>query len=161
MNILIVVGVFILVLIATHFWQKKQQQAKIDRFEFIKKHEALQLNPRQKLHLLLQQILSSEYRIHCQVSLAYLISAQDKLLKRNSLSKLMDFVITDKNNAILAVIELDTRAENERKNDWVLACLKGQHSFIRIPPQQDYNLESIAEHLQTVCGLAIENRQMS
>lgn len=155
MNILIVFGVFIAVLVATHFWQKKQQQAKIDRFEFIEKYDTLQLNPRQKLHLLLQQMLSSEYRIHCQVSLAYLISSQDKLLKRNSQSRLIDFVITDQSNRILAVIELDIRADSERKNDWVLACLKGQHSFIRIPPQQNYDVETIAEHLQTVCGLAI------
>lgn len=159
MNIIIVFGVFIAFLAGTYVWQKKQNKRKAERFEFIKKHDVLVLNPRQKLHQLLQQILMPEYRIHCQVSLAYLITTEDKLLKRNSLSKLIDFVITDKNNKILAVIELDTRAESERKNDWVLACLKGQHSFIRIPPQQNYNLEMIAEHLQTVCGLAVNRIQ--
>ncbi|GEM_PF-2757688 len=155
MNILIVFSVFVIFLAGVYFWQKHQQQKNQERYEFISRFNKLELNPRQQLHLLLQQILTPEYRIHCQVSLASLISVDDKILKQNSLKKLIDFVITDKQNQVLAVIELDMRDASQRKNDWVLNCLKGQHSFIRIQPQREYDAEAIAEHLQTVCGLAV------
>ncbi|MCU4676819.1 DUF2726 domain-containing protein [Catenovulum sp. 2E275] len=155
MNIILVFAVFIILLAGIFVWQKIQQKKEAERFEFIHKFTQLELNPRQQLHLLLQQILTPEYRIHCQVSLACLINADDKIIKRNALKKLIDFVVTDKNNQILALIELDLRDAAERKNDWVLNCLKGQHSFIRIKPQKQYDAQVIAEHLQTVCGLAV------
>lgn len=155
MNILVVLVIFAILLFSVKFWQQKKENKKSERFEFIKKIDSLSLNPRQSLHLLLQQILMPEYRIHCQVALSHLISTQDKVLKRNSVQKKMDFVITDKSNHILAVIELDLRDASERKDDWVLGCLQGQHSFIRIQPQAHYDLDVIAEHLQTVCGLAV------
>ncbi|KMT66564.1 DUF2726 domain-containing protein [Catenovulum maritimum] len=148
MKFIIVIAAFFILLFVVKIRQNRAEKNKLDLSQSSKKLTHIQLNPKQKLHLILQKIAANSFDLHCRVPLSNLILPAQKHLVRKANEKIMDFVFTDKQGKTTLVIEFDVTDPNERKNDWVLNCLKGNHAFIRIKPQKEYDLEQIEQAIK-------------
>lgn len=111
-----------------------------------------------KLYFALQKALSKQYMIHCQVPLIMLVKPVERKYNVKSLSKRLDFVITDTASKTLAIIELDDashqRKDRVERDNYVNYALKGHHPLIRLSTEKFYAPEKIAETLAAQAGIA-------
>lgn len=122
-----------------------------------KKKYHLATKNEQKLFFALQKVLDKKYIVHCQTSLIALVEPIERKHKGKAWSKRMDFVITDKATKILAVIELDDSSHNLPKrierDKYVNHALDSNHPLIRIPSENFYTPEKIADLLEKKAGI--------
>lgn len=89
--------------------------------------------------------------IHCQVSLMALVQPVEWKHNSKTWAKRMDFVITDENTKVLAVIELDDRSHNTEKrkirDDYVNNVLDGHHKLVRFKAARSYDSVKIKTQL--------------
>lgn len=117
-----------------------------------KKQTHLATNNEQRLHSLLLDILPPEYTIHSQVSLMALVTPISFKDNSKTWAKRMDFVITDKDTKVLAVIELDDSSHNRKKrierDEYVNSVLDGHHPLIRVKSVNIFNRDQIIGQLE-------------
>lgn len=110
-----------------------------------------------KLYFALNEILDERFVIHSQVSLIAVVEPQDMRYNARTWAKRLDFVITDKNTKILAVIELDDRnhqqERSKRRDAYVIHALKGHHPLIRIPARPSYDANELIDILAKQAGI--------
>ncbi|WP_070962899.1 DUF2726 domain-containing protein [Vibrio sonorensis] len=113
-----------------------------------KKKSHLCTKNEQNLYATLLEILPSEYVVHCQVSLMALIQPKDFKNNSRTWAKRMDFVITDRESMVLAVIELDDSTHKwksrQQRDKYVNESLEGHHTLIRIGSERRYDPCKIA-----------------
>lgn len=107
-----------------------------------KKMTYLSTATERKFHKALRESLPSALVIHCQVSLMALVQPIHRKHNSRTWAKRMDFVVTDLDNQILVVIELDDRThdwESRKKRDhYVNEVLEGKHKLVRFKTQRSY-----------------------
>lgn len=107
-----------------------------------------------KFHASLKRVLGDTYDVHCQVSLIALTEPVKFAEKKRAWSKRVDFVITDKDTRIVAVIELDDsshgRSTRARRDKYVEHSLRGHHPLLRFQSNFDYQPVDIASRLSGV-----------
>lgn len=107
------------------------------------KREHLATRAEQRFLKLLHRIVSDDYCIHCQVSLAAMLNPLSLRSARMIWAKRMDYVITDKNSRILCIIELDdashARKDRRKRDKFVNKILKNKHILVRFTSEQSRN----------------------
>ncbi|GAB5379655.1 MAG: hypothetical protein Alis3KO_05460 [Aliiglaciecola sp.] len=119
--------------------------------------EFLTTQSERKLYFALREVLGNNYAIHCQTSLIALVEPTQFKHKSKAWSKRMDYVITDTNTKILAVIELDDPSHNQPKrvarDKYVNSALKGLHPLVRLKTQSYYDQVDVAKELYLQAGI--------
>ncbi|WP_244896835.1 DUF2726 domain-containing protein [Vibrio panuliri] len=122
-----------------------------------KKFEYLTTANERKFHTALRCCLPSHYSIHCQTSLMALVQPVERKNNSRTWAKRMDFVITDNDTKVIAVIELDDRSHNQenrqKRDEYVNGALCGHHKLIRFQTKRDYNSREIAAVLNQELNL--------
>lgn len=117
-----------------------------------KKHVHLGSKTERGFYLVLQEILPSDYVVHCQVSLMALVQPINFKDNSRTWAKRMDYVITDRSTKILAVIELDDsshRLKRRRERDlYVNAALEGHHKLLRFEASGKYDPNYVAKTIE-------------
>ncbi|WP_367989847.1 DUF2726 domain-containing protein [Vibrio sp. NTOU-M3] len=112
-----------------------------------KRSEYLTTNNERRFHAALKQAVPADYCIHCQVSLMALVQPVDRKHNSRTWAKRMDFVITDSDTRIVAVIELDDRTHNwesrKKRDAYVNDVLSKHHRLVRFQSQRTYDPEHI------------------
>ena len=107
------------------------------------KKEALVTANHLKLLNTLRKVLGNDYMIHCQTSFIALVEPVEREQKSRARNKYADFVISDLDTNILAVIYLedDSQRNFEKKlNDtYIHAALGSHHPLICIPSSRFYH----------------------
>ncbi|MGP8305042.1 DUF2726 domain-containing protein [Vibrio sp. YIC-376] len=108
-----------------------------------KKHIYLNSKTERNFYQVLQEILPSDYVVHCQVSLMALVQPLHFKDNSRTWAKRMDYVITDRNTKILAVIELDDSSHRQKKRQerdfYVNSALEGHHKLLRFEATGKYD----------------------
>lgn len=103
-----------------------------------------------KLFYCLQKVLKQRYYVHCQTSLIALSEPEES--KQLAWSKRVDFVITEKDTKIVAVIELDDLSHNKedrvQRDKYVNKLLEEKHPLIRIQSSKFYEPKYVASRLE-------------
>ncbi|MEH0667092.1 DUF2726 domain-containing protein [Vibrio scophthalmi] len=104
-----------------------------------------------RFHEALKASIPDDCSIHCQVSLMALVQPVERKHNSRTWAKRMDFVITDSNTKILAVIELDDKTHSwksrKKRDDYVNRVLDGHHHFVRFKSARFYDPTMIKEKL--------------
>jgi len=116
------------------------------------KKEALITANQLKLLNTLRKVLGNDYMIHCQTSFIALVEPIESEQKARARNKRTDFVISDLDTNILAVVELDEDDDanfEEKLNDaYINAALEPHHPLIRIPSSRFYHPSHIKKLLE-------------
>ncbi|MFW1332002.1 DUF2726 domain-containing protein, partial [Vibrio parahaemolyticus] len=80
-----------------------------------KKSTYLATKAERRFYKVLQELLPDEYVIHSQVSLMALVQPTSFKDNSRTWAKRMDYVITDRDTKVLAVIELDDSSHRQKK----------------------------------------------
>ncbi|ROV58307.1 DUF2726 domain-containing protein [Vibrio ponticus] len=125
-----------------------------------KKFEYLTTENERKFHSALRLALPNRYMIHCQTSLMALVQPIDRKNCSRTWAKRMDFVITDNDTKVIAVIELDDkshqREKRQKRDEYVNGALSGNHKLIRFQAKRDYDVNEIATVLDFELNLAAD-----
>ncbi len=128
-----------------------------------KKSSFLTTRNERAFYLALNEALPSGYIVHCQTALMALVQPIERRNNSRTWAKRMDFVITDRETRIVAVIELDDRThrrESRQKRDrYVNSALDGHHKLIRFQAKMTYRpceLKAVLENELNLCEY--ENR---
>lgn len=117
-----------------------------------KKHVYLSSKTERNFYNVLQEILPSDYVIHCQVSLMALVQPVNFKDNSRTWAKRMDYVITDRNTKVLAVIELDDSSHRQKRRQerdhYVNSALEGHHKLIRFDAIGKYNPIDVAKVIE-------------
>ena len=113
-----------------------------------KKHDYLGSKSERQFYKTLLEILPSEYIIHCQVSMMALVQPVNFKDNSKTWAKRIDYVITDRDTQILAVIELDDSSHRQKKRQerdlYVNSAFEGNHKLLRFEAAGDYDPIEIA-----------------
>ncbi|WP_194437698.1 DUF2726 domain-containing protein [Vibrio fluminensis] len=124
-----------------------------------KKFEYLTTANERKFHSALRLALPNQYTIHCQTSLMALVQPIDRKNFSRTWAKRMDFVITDHDTKVIAVIELDDKSHQQEKrqkrDEYVNGALSGNHKLIRFQAKRDYDVQEIATVLDIELDLVL------
>lgn len=117
-----------------------------------KKSTYLATKTERRFHQVLLELIPEEYVIHSQVSLMALVQPTNFKDNSRTWAKRMDFVITDSDTKVLAVIELDDSSHRQKKRQerdiYVNNALKGHHPLLRFEAQSSYDKTHIAALLE-------------
>lgn len=126
-----------------------------------KKSEHLGTKTERNFYRTLQQIIPDDYVIHCQVSLMALVQPIDFKDNSKTWAKRIDYVITDKETKVLAVIELDDSSHRARKRQerdlYVNDALSGHHVLLRFEARRQYDAIAIANTLKAKANIQCRN----
>lgn len=107
-----------------------------------KKSEYLTTANERKFHTALLEALPDGYTVHCQTALMALVQPVDRKNNSRTWAKRMDFVITDLDTRIVAVIELDdsshARHDRQKRDYYVNQALDGHHQLLRVQSSRTY-----------------------
>ena len=121
------------------------------------KIEYLTSKTERHFYTVLQSLLPSEYIIHCQVSMMALVKPVSYKDNSKTWAKRMDYVITDRDTKILAVIELDDSSHRQKKRQerdlYVNSAFDGHHKLLRFEAQNSYDPIKIALVLENEVGI--------
>ncbi|EKA7409205.1 DUF2726 domain-containing protein [Vibrio parahaemolyticus] len=113
-----------------------------------KKITYLATKTERRFYKVLQELLPDEYVIHSQVSLMALIQPTNFKDNSRTWAKRMDYVITDRDTKVLAVIELDDSSHRQKKRQerdiYVNNALKGHHPLLRFEAKSSYDKNHVA-----------------
>ena len=105
-----------------------------------------------RFYKVLQELLPEEYVIHSQVSLMALVQPTNFKDNSRTWAKRMDYVITDRDTKVLAVIELDDASHRQKKRQerdiYVNNALNGHHPLLRFEARSSYDKTHIATVLE-------------
>ncbi|WP_423840470.1 DUF2726 domain-containing protein [Vibrio mytili] len=117
-----------------------------------KKNDYLCSKSENGFYQVLLRVLPSDYIVHCQVSMMALIQPVNFKDNSKTWAKRIDYVITDRDTKILAVIELDDSSHRQKKrqerDSYVNSAFQGHHKLIRIEAQSNYDPVVIASLLE-------------
>jgi len=117
-----------------------------------KKSTYLGTKTERRFYKVLQELIPEEYVIHSQVSLMALVQPINFKDNSRTWAKRMDFVITDSDTKVLAVIELDDSSHRQKKRQerdiYVNNALKGHHPLLRFEAKSTYDKTHIATLLE-------------
>ncbi|MDF4706852.1 DUF2726 domain-containing protein [Vibrio parahaemolyticus] len=127
-----------------------------------KKSTYLTTKAERKFYKVLQELLPEEYVIHSQVSLMALVQPTNFKDNSRTWAKRMDYVITDRDTKVLAVIELDDSSHRQKKRQerdiYVNNALDGHHPLLRFEARSSYDKTHIATVLER--GTIIKCREL-
>ena len=107
-----------------------------------KKSEYLTTPNERKFHAALLEALPDGYTVHCQTALMALVQPVDRKNNSRTWAKRMDFVITDLETRVIAVIELDdsshARHDRQKRDYYVNQALDGHHLLLRVQSSRTY-----------------------
>ncbi|EIQ7472505.1 DUF2726 domain-containing protein [Vibrio parahaemolyticus] len=130
---------------------KKQGESKPKSIPH-KKSVYLTSQTERNFYQILQDILTKDYVVHCQVSMMALVQPVNYKDNSKTWAKRMDFVITDRDTKILAVIELDDSSHRQKKRQdrdlYVNTAFDGHHKLLRFEAQGHYNPLEIASVIE-------------
>ncbi|HHY0466734.1 TPA: DUF2726 domain-containing protein [Vibrio parahaemolyticus] len=113
-----------------------------------KKSTYLATKAERRFYKVLQELLPDEYVIHSQVSLMALVQPTSFKDNSRTWAKRMDYVITDRDTKVLAVIELDDSSHRQKKRQerdiYVNNALKGHHPLLRFEAKSSYDKNHVA-----------------
>lgn len=113
-----------------------------------RKNTYLATKTERKFYKVLQELLPDEYVIHSQVSLMALVQPTNFKDNSRTWAKRMDYVITDRDTKVLAVIELDDSSHRQKKRQerdiYVNNALKGHHPLLRFEAKSSYDKNHVA-----------------
>lgn len=116
------------------------------------KKEALVTANHLKLLNTLRKVLGSDYMIHCQTSFIALVEPVEHDQKGRARTKSTDFVISDLDTNILAVVQLEDENQHnfqKKLNDaYIYAALEPHHPLIRITSSRFYHPTHIKKLLE-------------
>ncbi|EGR0760465.1 DUF2726 domain-containing protein [Vibrio parahaemolyticus] len=122
-----------------------------------KKHNTLCSKSETIFYKALLDILPSEYIVHCQVSMMALVQPVNFKDNSKTWAKRVDFVITDRDTKVIAVIELDDSSHRQKKRQerdlYVNAAFAGHHKLLRFEAMGNYDPISIASVIEREIGL--------
>ncbi|HHF2964717.1 TPA: DUF2726 domain-containing protein [Vibrio alginolyticus] len=122
-----------------------------------KKHDYLSSKSEREFYEVLRNLLPSECIIHCQVSMMALVQPVNFKDNSKTWAKRVDFVITDKNTKVIAVIELDDSSHRQKKRQerdlYVNEAFAGHHKLLRFEAMGSYDPISIASVIEREVGL--------
>ncbi len=117
-----------------------------------KKSTYLATKTERRFYKVLQELLPEEYVIHSQVSLMALVQPANFKDNSRTWAKRMDYVITDRDTKVLAVIELDDSSHRQKKRQerdiYVNNALNGHHPLLRFEARSSYDKTNIATVLE-------------
>ncbi|EGQ7947957.1 DUF2726 domain-containing protein [Vibrio parahaemolyticus] len=117
-----------------------------------RKNTYLATKTERKFYKVLQELLPDEYVIHSQVSLMALVQPTNFKDNSRTWAKRMDYVITDRDTKVLAVIELDDSSHRQKKRQerdiYVNNALNGHHPLLRFEARSSYDKTHIAAVLE-------------
>lgn len=117
-----------------------------------KKRNYLCTKTENKFYQVLLDVLPPEYIVHSQVSMMALVQPVNFKDNSKTWAKRMDFVITDKNTKIMAVIELDDSSHRQQKRQerdiYVNNAFKNLHPLLRFEALNNYDPIAIARKLE-------------
>ncbi|HHG3345035.1 TPA: DUF2726 domain-containing protein [Vibrio parahaemolyticus] len=117
-----------------------------------KKSTYLATKTERRFYKVLQDLLPDEYVIHSQVSLMALVQPTNFKDNSRTWAKRMDYVITDRDTKVLAVIELDDSSHRQKKRQerdiYVNNALNGHHPLLRFEARSSYDKTHIATVLE-------------
>lgn len=117
-----------------------------------KKSTYLATKTERRFYKVLQELIPDEYVIHSQVSLMALVQPTNFKDNSRTWAKRMDYVITDRDTKVLAVIELDDSSHRQKKiqerDIYVNNALNGHHPLLRFEARSSYNKTHIATVLE-------------
>ncbi|HHP0481478.1 TPA: DUF2726 domain-containing protein [Vibrio campbellii] len=117
-----------------------------------KKRNYLCTKTENNFYQVLLDVLPSEYVVHSQVSMMALVQPVNFKDNSKTWAKRMDFVITDKNTKIMAVIELDDSSHRQQKRQerdiYVNNAFKNLHPLLRFEAFNQYGSIAIAKTLE-------------
>ncbi|WP_052706224.1 DUF2726 domain-containing protein [Vibrio galatheae] len=133
------------------------QPVENDSFPKHKRSKYLATENERRFHDALKQAIPSEYNIHCQVSLMALVQPLEWKDNSRTWAKRMDFVITDSDTQVLAVIELDDYTHNwakrKKRDEYVNTVLEGHHNLVRFKSSKHYDPLHIRQELDLISSL--------
>ncbi|EHZ2723569.1 TPA: DUF2726 domain-containing protein [Vibrio parahaemolyticus] len=113
-----------------------------------KKSTYLSTKTERRFYKVLQELIPDEYVIHSQVSLMALVQPTNFKDNSRTWAKRMDYVITDRDTKVLAVIELDDSSHRQKKRQerdiYVNNALKGHHPLLRFEAKSSYDKNHVA-----------------
>jgi len=122
-----------------------------------KKHNTLCSKAESTFHKTLLDILPSDCIVHCQVSMMALVQPVNFKDNSKTWAKRVDFVITDRDTKVIAVIELDDSSHRQKKRQerdlYVNAAFAGHHKLLRFEAMGSYDPISIASVIEREVGL--------
>ncbi|APX09944.1 hypothetical protein BWP24_27455 (plasmid) [Vibrio campbellii] len=117
-----------------------------------KKRNYLCTKTENKFYQVLRDVLPPEYIVHSQVSMMALVQPVNFKDNSKTWAKRMDFVITDKNTKIMAVIELDDSSHRQQKRQerdiYVNNAFKNLHPLLRFEAMNIYDKVAIIQRLK-------------
>ncbi|EJG0729932.1 hypothetical protein CGH99_07070 [Vibrio parahaemolyticus] len=117
-----------------------------------KKSDYLGTKTERNFYRTLQKVLPEDYVIHCQVSLMALVQPVNFRDNSRTWAKRMDYVITDRDTRVLAVIELDDSSHRLKKRQerdlYVNDALEGRHKLLRFEAKSNYDPVHIAKIIE-------------
>ena len=117
-----------------------------------KKRNYLCSKAENNFYQVLLEVLPPEYIVHSQVSMMALVQPVNFKDNSKTWAKRMDFVITDKNTKIMAVIELDDSSHRQQKRQerdiYVNNAFKDRHPLLRFEALNKYDPITIAQKLE-------------
>ncbi|MGY0616110.1 DUF2726 domain-containing protein [Vibrio sp. FJH11] len=117
-----------------------------------KKHVYLGSKTERNFYQVLQEILPSDYIVHCQVSLMALVQPVSFKDNSRTWAKRVDYVITDRSTKVLAVIELDDSSHRQKKRQerdlYVNSALEGHHKLLRFEATGNYDPIHVAQVIE-------------
>lgn len=117
-----------------------------------KKSEHLATKTERNFYNTLQKVLPDVYVIHCQVSLMALVQPVNFKDNSRTWAKRMDYVITDSDTKVLAVIELDDSShrlpKRQERDRYVNDALLGHHPLLRFQAKRQYDPIHIAKVIE-------------
>ncbi|EHK6025109.1 TPA: DUF2726 domain-containing protein [Vibrio parahaemolyticus] len=122
-----------------------------------KKSEHLASKAEQEFYKVLLDILPNQYVVHCQVSMMALVQPVNFKDNSKTWAKRVDFVITDRDTKVIAVIELDDSSHRQKKrqerDSYVNAAFAGHHKLLRFEAMGSYDPTNIASVIEREIGL--------
>ncbi|HFD3974650.1 TPA: DUF2726 domain-containing protein [Vibrio parahaemolyticus] len=117
-----------------------------------KKRNFLCSKTENNFYQVLLDVLPPEYIVHSQVSMMALVQPINFKDNSKTWAKRMDFVITDRNTKIMAVIELDDSSHRQQKRQerdiYVNNAFKNLHPLLRFEALNNYEPITIAQKLE-------------
>lgn len=123
---------------------------KIDPKHNYTKKKYLTTHNEKKFYFALQKAVPRWVKIHCQTSMAALLDTDSDEARRKIWAKRVDFVLTDSNSNILAIIELDDSSHLKEKRvarDMFVNEILTVHNLVRFKSEKFYYPENIKETL--------------
>ena len=117
-----------------------------------KKRNYLCTNTENNFYQVLLSILPEDYVVHSQVSMMALVQPVNFKHNSKTWAKRVDFVITDKNTKILAVIELNDSSHHKQKrqerDQYVSNAFRDLHPLLRFEVENCYDPTTIIDKLE-------------